>query len=86
MVENPQDMLVFPNPSNSKVTVEAGQNIADNQITVYNLLGQKIEVKITRIAEKKVDVDLTGNVPGVYFVRFDTGNEIISKKISFIPW
>lgn len=86
MVDNPQDMLVFPNPSNSKVTVEAGQDIADNQIAVFNLLGQKIEVKITRIAERKVDVDLTGNVPGVYFVRFDMGNEIISRKISFIPW
>jgi hypothetical protein len=86
MVDNPQDMLVFPNPSSSRVTVEAGQDIADNQIAVFNLLGQKIEVKITRIAERKVDVDLTGNVPGVYFIRFDSGQDIISKKISFVPW
>jgi hypothetical protein len=86
LVNNPHDILVFPNPSNSKVTVEAGQNISENQITVFNLLGQKIEVKITGITQKKVDIDLTGNVPGVYFVRFDSGEDVISKKISFVPW
>jgi len=86
LVNNPQDILVFPNPSNSKVTVEAGQDITNNQLAVFNLLGQKVEVKITRIAERKIDIDLTGNVPGVYFVRFDTGQDIISRKISFVPW
>ena len=65
---------------------EAGQDFTDNQIAVFNLLGQKIEVEITRIAERKVDIDLTGNVPGVYFIRFDTGEDIISRKISFVPW
>ena len=86
LVENPLEILVFPNPSNSIVTLEAGQDISDTQIGLFNLLGQKIEVKITRISDRKVDIDLTGNVPGVYFVRFDTGQDIISRKISFVPW
>jgi len=85
-VDNPLDIIVFPNPSNAKVTVEAGQDIPDNKIDVFNILGQKTGIKITRIGDRKVEIDLTGNTPGVYFVRFDTGQQIISRKISFVPW
>ena len=86
MVENPKDILVYPNPSQSTFMIEAGQDIPENTITVFNVLGQKNKVKTTRINERKVSIDLTGNVPGVYFIRFDTGDEIISRKISFVPW
>jgi lysyl endopeptidase len=86
LVDNPKDILVFPNPSNSRVTVEAGQDILYDQLAVFNLLGQRIEVNFSRLNQRKVEIDLTGNVPGVYFVRFDTGEEIISRKISFVPW
>lgn len=86
MVDNPGDILVYPNPSQSLFVVEAGQEIPDNAITVHNLLGQQNGIKTTRISQYKVSVDLTGNVPGVYFVRFDTGQGIISRKISFVPW
>jgi hypothetical protein len=48
MFDKPMDILVFPNPSNSEFTLEAGQDISENQIAVFNLLGQKIEVKIIR--------------------------------------
>lgn len=86
MVDNPNDLLVYPNPSQSVFTVEAGRDIPENGISVYNLLGQKNIIKTTRLSQRKFSIDLTGNVPGVYFVRFDTGDEIISRKISFVPW
>ena len=86
LVDNPLEVLIFPNPSNSKFTLEAGQDISENQVAVYNLLGQKTEVSIGQLGPRKLDLDLTGNVPGVYFVRLDTGNEVISRKISFVPW
>lgn len=85
VVENPVDILIFPNPSNSKVTVEAGQEIFENEIAVFNILGQRTEIKIAKINERKVEIDLTGNTAGVYFVRFDSGQQIISRKISFVP-
>jgi hypothetical protein len=85
-VDNPVDILIFPNPSNSKVSFEAGQEIPDNSITVFNVLGQKTKIEITKIDERKVEIDLTGNTPGVYFLRFDAGEQIISRKISFVPF
>jgi len=86
LVDNPLEVLIFPNPSNSKFTLEAGLDISENQVTVYNLLGQKTEVRVRQLGPRKLDLDLTGNVPGVYFIRLDTGNEVISRKVSFVPW
>ena len=86
LVDKPKDIFVFPNPSNSKFTLEAGQDISEDQIAVFNLLGQKVEIKINKIDSRKIDVDLSGNVPGVYFIRFNSELGRISHKISFVPW
>ncbi len=86
IVENPLEIRVFPNPSNSKFTVESGSEIPENKILVFNILGQEIKTKITKINDKKVDIDLTGNIPGVYFIRFNSGEGIVTSKISFVPW
>ncbi len=86
IVDNPVDIKIFPNPSNSKVTVESGQEIPENKIAVFNILGQEIQTKITKINDRKVELDLTGNIPGVYFIRFENGESIVSRKISFVPW
>ena len=85
-VESPLDVLIFPNPTNSKFTMEAGQDILEEQVKIYNLLGQEVERKITRINSRKVNVDLGGNVPGVYFVKFDGEKGVSTHKISFVPW
>lgn len=86
LVDNPLEILIFPNPSSSKFTLEAGLDILANQVAVYNLLGQKTEVRVSQLGPRKLDLDLTGNVPGVYFIRLDTGNEVVSRKVSFVPW
>jgi hypothetical protein len=86
IVENPLDIKIFPNPSNSKVTIESGQDISENEIAVFNILGQVIQTKIARFNDNKVEIDLTGNIPGVYFIRFENGGKLISRKISFVPW
>lgn len=86
LVDNPLDVLIFPNPSNSKFTFEAGQNISENQVAVFNLLGQKTETRMQQSGPRKLEIDLTGNVPGVYFLRFDSGLGVITRKVSFVPW
>jgi hypothetical protein len=86
IVDNPLDIKVFPNPSNSKVTIATGQEIEENNIEVFNILGQEIQFKTTKINDKKLELDLTGNIPGVYFIRMTIGENIVSRKISFVPW
>ena len=85
-INNPMKIYLFPNPVNSKFTLETTQDIVGNQVAVYNILGQKTEIKTNWINNHKLNIDLTGNVPGVYFVRFQAGNKFYSSKISFVPW
>jgi hypothetical protein len=86
IVDTPMKILIFPNPSNGILTVVAGKEIDEKDISVVNLIGQNILYKLSRISECKVKINLAGNVPGVYFVCFNNGSNFVSKKISFVPW
>ncbi len=86
LVKQPLEMILFPNPANSSFLLEAGQDIPENSISVFNLLGQKVNAKVDRIKNRKVEVDLNGNIPGVYVVRFHYGDGIVSRKVSYVPW
>ena len=85
-INSPMKIYLFPNPVNSRFTLETTKEIVNNQVSIYNILGQKVEFKTNWINNHKLSIDLTGNVPGVYFVRFEAGNKFYSSKISFVPW
>ena len=86
IVDNPLEIFVFPNPVQSVVTLEADKDISGINISVINLIGQNVVVKISKIHERRVEIDFTGNAPGAYFIRFNNGEDFVSKKISFVPW
>ena len=86
LVNNPLEILIFPNPTSSVFTLEAGQQIFIENITVFNLIGKQIPVKFKIQSLKKIRIDLSGNVPGIYFVRFNNGENFVTKKVSFVPW
>ncbi len=86
LINHPMHMVLFPNPANSSFVLEAGQDIPDNSISVFNLLGQKVKANVVKIRSRKVEVDLNGNIPGVYVVRFHYGDGFITQKVSYVPW
>lgn len=86
LVNNPLEIWVFPNPTNSYFTVESATEIFNKDFSVVNLLGQNVDVQFTKIHQRKIRIDLTGNVPGIYFVRFNNTEGIVSRKVSFVPW
>ncbi len=86
LVNNPKEIILYPNPVNSTFVLEAGQNIPDKSISVYNLIGQEIEVRVDRISSRKARINMNGNIPGVYLVRFKSNDGFITRKISFVPW
>ncbi len=86
VVNDSLEIAVYPNPTNSQFTLETGTKIEIENISVFNLLGQKVDVKFSNQQEKKIQIDLLGNVGGVYFVRFNNGKKFVSEKISYYPW
>lgn len=83
---DPLEILVYPNPASSAVTVEAGSDILPGNISVFNLLGKKVDVLLAGQGNRKVSVNLAGNVPGIYFIRINLGNSHVTGKVSWIPW
>ncbi len=86
IIDNPDGILVFPNPTQSVFTIVANSDISEENISVFNVIGQTIEVQMSKIQERKIEINLSGNVPGVYFIRLNTSQGYISRKVSFVPW
>lgn len=85
-VSNPRELLVYPNPAQSVLTLEAGQDFTENELAVYNLIGQQVGFKFFQLSSRKATIDLSGNIPGVYFIRLNSGADAITRKVSFVPW
>jgi hypothetical protein len=72
-------VLLFPNPSNSLITIYLPNNPQMNAtLTIYNLNSQKL---ITRqIAEQKVVIDVSGLPSGIYFVKVEDIGKIMTGR------
>ena len=52
---------------------------------VFDLMGHRIHAKIIRTAPLKARIDLSGNVPGIYFVRLKDQKRNVSRKVAYFP-
>lgn len=86
LINNPLEAIVYPNPARGVFTFEAGQGIDPENIRVFNLIGQEVNAGLSGHLERKIQINLAGNNPGVYFVRLKTESGIISKKVTYVPW
>lgn len=76
------NLAVFPNPTSGVFTVEL-QNIAVNDIVsaeVYNIMGAKITD--LNFKGSKATANLSSQTNGIYLVRIETRNAIVTKRIS----
>lgn len=75
------DLLVFPNPSNGKVRLEAA-NIFMNEISLFDVQFKKI-MHITIAANRELELDLDFLSPGTYFLKVNslTGESFIKRII-----
>ena len=71
------EVLIYPNPSKEKITIEATFESA--QIEIVDLAGTIIYK--TFMQGTRTDVDLTGFKPGVYFVKLFGSNTVKTYKI-----
>ncbi len=84
-VTKPTEALIYPNPANSVFTLEAGMDFSRESVNVYNLIGQEVKAMLSNHTGRKIMIDLSGNIPGVYFVKYKTIHGIMSKKVSYFP-
>ena len=71
------DFQVYPNPSNGFMKILNPGNHKIQNISLISLNGQKV---LTNVPLNEM-IDLTFLGTGLYFLRFETANEIIIKKV-----
>lgn len=75
---------VFPNPGNGSFQLSMPSLEKVDQISVYNTLGEKMEVTITTISEGYFLLEMDKAAAGVYYIRVMSGNQLNTKKITVI--
>ncbi len=85
IVTDPLDAVIFPNPASGVFAFEAGQTITSDNVRVFNLNGQVVNAYFKRISDKKIQIDLANNLPGVYFVRFNSNLGSLTRKVLYYP-
>lgn len=80
-----KDVLVYPNPTNGKLFIEAGQDdMTGVQIKLTDLLGRVINVDAT-ISSGTIEIDLDGlNISqGVYYLEATINGTVTKQKIVY---
>lgn len=69
LVNNTNQISIYPNPFNEKVIINAELNYSDveSTIDVYNTLGSLVYTTV--IKEEKTEIDLRNQAMGVYFIN-----------------
>jgi len=82
--ETISDINIYPNPSNGLVNVKfALSNTSDVVISVSNILGGEIvKIEKQKVASVDIPIDLANQSAGIYFVKIQSGAQIIMQKIS----
>jgi PKD repeat protein len=75
---------IFPNPASDKIWVKAGFNEATEfSIKVMSVMGKELlAIPLMNGREINQQIDLSGYAAGVYYLRIQTGNELITRKIT----
>ena len=82
----PPRISLFPNPANDEFILNSDSNIALENVSVFNLLGQEVNTKMVKNKPYQIRINLAGNRPGIYIVRFATSDGYMSRKVSYVPW
>lgn len=77
-INNAAALSFYPNPFSNKLTVET--SVAEN-ISFYNVAGQKIKSVDVKKGETKIDIDATEFSAGTYFMKVYNGQTITSKQL-----
>jgi len=69
------NIIVYPNPTTSLVSVDHEQFIDLESIKIFDMLGRQLQ------QTKNNDVDLSNFKSGIYFIKINTDKGTLSKKI-----
>lgn len=77
-INNSAYLQLFPNPVNDVLHID-NENEIIHKIRIYDVIGK--EIKYLEIMDTKADIYMNDLQNGIYFIRFECGNNIIIRRI-----
>lgn len=71
------EISVYPNPANERVTIKSGSSI--QQLEIYNQIGQLEKQIIT--SSNLVNLNVSEFDSGIYFIKVFSHENVITKKL-----
>jgi hypothetical protein len=71
---------VYPNPASGIVNI-VNRNSGIDKIEMYNLLGESIFTKTFSLPSLETSIDVSGYLPGIYFITVSTASSSTTKKV-----
>lgn len=81
--ENNQESItatIYPNPSTGKFQIQSSK-FQVGRIDIYNMLGEKIYHDVISSGARNLQIDLSNQPDGIYFLTIKTGEATLSKKL-----
>ena len=79
LIGNNNSFQIYPNPANSKITIMMNETVANGNLEIYSVLGEKIYSETFSQAPMK-EITLTDFSPGIYFVKVMADEKEFTKK------
>jgi len=73
---------IYPNPANETVWIETNGSLEKGNIELVNMLGQVVLKQTVSQQTTKTNLDVSNLQSGVYFVKYTSGNKIVTKPLS----
>jgi len=84
-INNYSDIIVYPNPGNGLVSfIPNGFVFGTIRVQMFNLAGYILKEFNIEFTGSSIDLDLTGMVTGLYFIRISQGAKNETLKVSII--
>lgn len=77
--------LIFPNPARDRIRVNLSPGMQNSTIDLYEATGKKIKVPITSFSGSEFSLDLNGLEEGLYILKIQEGDRLITRKLIIRP-
>ena len=75
-----QKVNVYPNPSlGGEFTITLHESMVDLKLEVYDAMGRTVPVSFSRLQENRLNLNMNGSAPGLYWLKVFSRNELISE-------
>ena len=82
--DNPlNEILIYPNPTTGNFTITFEEMDTPVSMDIFDSQGRKIRTT-HMIQESSLQIDLSNQPVGLYFLRINQGNHILTKKVILI--